>query len=217
MLYPSYFMLLFSIFGQPITMEENTLILISNRIKEIRRDKNITIQELADRVSVSKGLISQIENNRTVPSLLVLVNIIRALEVDLNQFFKDISASNTLAPVIVRRKEDYDSFEKEQALGFMYQRIFTKTIKNSTVDIVLLELEPNASRPMVVTEAFEYKYILSGQVDYVFEDGKYSLSEGDSILFDGRLPHTPKNFSDKKAVMLIIYFFEQNGNGPVGN
>eukprot|EP01132_Coremiostelium_polycephalum_P023700 gene23700-28276_t len=116
MLYPSYFMLLFSIFGQPITMEENTLILISNRIKEIRRDKNITIQELADRVSVSKGLISQIENNRTVPSLLVLVNIIRALEVDLNQFFKDISASNTLAPVIVRKKEDYDSFEKEQAL-----------------------------------------------------------------------------------------------------
>jgi len=37
-------------------MEENTLLEISTRIKEIRREKNITVQELADRVSVSKGL-----------------------------------------------------------------------------------------------------------------------------------------------------------------
>ncbi len=193
-------------------MEENTLIHISNRIKEIRREKNITIQELADRVSVSKGLISQIENNRTVPSLLVLVNIVRALEVDLNRFFKDITYGNTLPAVIIRRKEDYDAFEKEQAVGFLYQRIFTKTIKNSTVDIVLLELEPDATRPMVVTEAFEYKYILSGKVDYIFEEQSYTLFEGDSMLFDGRLPHTPKNPTNEKAVMLIVYFFEQNGS-----
>ncbi|SDT24508.1 transcriptional regulator, XRE family with cupin sensor [Mucilaginibacter mallensis] len=198
-------------------MEENTLLEISTRIKEIRRDRNITVQELADRVSVSKGLISQIENNRTVPSLLVLVNIIRALEVDLNQFFKDIAKNSSLAPVIIKRKNEYESFEKEQAVGFLYQRIFTKAFKNSTVDIVLLELEPDATRPMVVTEAFEYKYILAGKVDYIFEDQQYSLSEGDSMLFDGRLPHTPKNVTDQKAIMLIIYFFEQNGNTPVAN
>ncbi len=198
-------------------MEENTLLEISTRIKEIRRDRNITVQELADRVSVSKGLISQIENNRTVPSLLVLVNIIRALEIDLNQFFKDIAKNSLLAPVIIKRKSEYESFEKEQAVGFLYQRIFTKAFKNSTVDIVLLELEPDATRPMVVTEAFEYKYILSGKVDYIFEDQQYSLSEGDSMLFDGRLPHTPKNVTDQKAIMLIIYFFEQNGNSPVVN
>lgn len=193
-------------------MEENIILKISTRIKEIRRERNTTVQELADLAGVSKGLISQIENNRTVPSLMVLIDIISALEVDLNQFFKDISANSQLSPVIIKRKSEYESFEKEQALGFLYQRIFTKTFKNSTVDIVLLELEPNATRPMVVTEAFEYKYILSGKVDYVFEDQTYSLSDGDSMLFDGRLPHTPKNISDQKAIMLIIYFFEQNGN-----
>jgi transcriptional regulator with XRE-family HTH domain len=198
-------------------MEDNTLLEISTKIKEIRRDKNITVQELADRVSVSKGLISQIENNRSVPSLLVLVNIIRALEVDLNDFFKDIATNGSQQPVIIKKKSDYESFEKEQALGFMYQRIFTKAFKNSTVDIVLLELQPNAARPMVVTEAFEYKYILSGNVEYVFEDQQYSLSEGDSMLFDGRLPHTPKNLTNQKAIMLIIYFFEQNGSNHIGN
>lgn len=193
-------------------MEENIILKISTRIKEIRRERNTTVQELADLAGVSKGLISQIENNRTVPSLMVLIDIISALDVDLNQFFKDISTSSQLSPVLIKRKNEYEPFEKEQALGFLYQRIFTKTFKNSTVDIVLLELEPNATRPMVVTEAFEYKYILSGKVDYIFEDQTYSLSDGDSMLFDGRLPHTPKNTSDQKATMLILYFFEQNGN-----
>ena len=193
-------------------MEENTILKISTRIKEIRKDKSITVQELADLAGVSKGLISQIENNRTIPSLMVLISIINALDVDLNQFFKHISTLNQPNPVIIKRKDEYQSFEKEQAIGFLYQRIFTKNIVNSTVDIVLLELEPNATRPMVVTEAFEYKYILSGEVEYVFEEQSFHLSEGDSMLFDGRLAHTPKNSGKTKAIMLIIYFFEQNGN-----
>ncbi len=76
------------------------------------------------------------------------------------------------------------------------------------MDIVLLELLPDAQRPMVETEAYEYKYIISGQVEYIFNDQKISLEEGDSIFFNGRLSHTPRNVGSEKAVMLIVYFFE---------
>jgi transcriptional regulator with XRE-family HTH domain len=58
-------------------MEDDVLIQISNRIKDTRREKNITVQELASRANVSKGLISQIENSRTIPSLIVLIDIIK--------------------------------------------------------------------------------------------------------------------------------------------
>ncbi|MFE7088344.1 helix-turn-helix domain-containing protein [Sphingobacterium spiritivorum] len=191
-------------------MKDNTIFKISSRIKEIRKGKGITIQDLADRAGVSKGLISQVENNRTVPSLLVLINIIGALEIDLTEFFKGFTSDGDLGPVIVRRKEQYESFEKEHALGFMYKRIFTTSIVNSTMDIVLLELEPDANRPMVTTEAFEYKYILAGEVEYIFENEVVHLKEGDSILFDGRLSHSPRNSGTQKASMLIVYFFEQD-------
>jgi len=189
-------------------MEDDVLIQISNRIKDKRREKNITVQELASRANVSKGLISQIENSRTIPSLIVLIDIIKALEIDLNVFFKDINHADHKPPLIIRRKADYHHFEKEHAEGFHYQRIFTQSIKKSTVDIVILELEPNAHRPQVQTEAFEYKYILSGEVVYQFDEENYTLTEGDSMLFDGRVPHTPKNNGKEKAIMLVIYFFE---------
>jgi transcriptional regulator with XRE-family HTH domain len=188
-------------------MEDDVLIQISNRIKDKRREKNITVQELASRANVSKGLISQIENSRTIPSLIVLIDIIKALEIDLNTFFKDIDTGKNF-PLIIRRQSEYHHFEKEHAEGFHYQRIFTQSIKNSTVDIVLLELEPDASRPQVETEAYEYKYILNGIIEYQVGDDTYILNQGDSMLFDGRIPHTPKNKGTEKASILVVYFFE---------
>jgi transcriptional regulator with XRE-family HTH domain len=190
-------------------MEEDIIIQISNRIKERRREKNITVQELATRANVSKGLISQIENSRTIPSLLVLIEIIKALEIDLNEFFKDIRSKTTDLPIVVKRKNEYEHFEKEHAIGFHYQRIFTESISQSTIDIVILVLEPDAIRPLVETDAFEYKYVLSGEIEYQFNEEKIMLNQGDSILFDGRIPHTPKNPGTTEASMLVIYFFEE--------
>jgi transcriptional regulator with XRE-family HTH domain len=190
-------------------MEDDILIQISNRIKERRREKNITVQELATQANVSKGLISQIENSRTIPSLIVLIDIIKALDIDLNEFFKDIRTKSKLSPILVKRKDEYEHFEKEHATGFHYQRILTKFIDHSTVDIVILDLEPNATRPLVETDAFEYKYILAGQIEYQFNDEKILLNQGDSMLFDGRIPHTPVNLGSQTASMLVIYFFEE--------
>lgn len=191
-------------------MEDDILIQISNRIKERRRDRNITVQELATQANVSKGLISQIENSRTIPSLMVLIDIIRALDIDLNEFFKNIRTNGKPAPIVVMRKEEYEGFEKEHAQGFRYKRILSRFIDHSTVDIVLLELEPNATRPLVETEAYEYKYVLSGEIEYRFnDDNKVILKQGDSMLFDGRIPHTPVNLTNQKASILVVYFFEE--------
>lgn len=189
-------------------METKTLFKISHKLKEIRKEQGVTLQEVADKAGVSKGLISQIENNRTIPSLLVLINIIKALEVDLNTFFGDFSSNDPSPQILVRKKADYEPFEKEQAVGFLYERIFTTSLEKSTLDVVLLELVPGAKRPMVKTEAFEYKYIISGKVEYHFKDQIVELEAGDSILFNGRLAHTPKNSGKENAVMLICYFFD---------
>lgn len=193
-------------------MRDDILMQIGNRIKERRREKNITVQELANSANVSKGLISQIENNRTIPSLVVLIDIIKSLNIDLNVFFKDIRHKSGDIEPIIRRKEEYEHFEKEDAKGFHYQRIFSKYIKSATVDVVILELEPGSHRELVQTEAYEYKYIISGEVEYLFNNNSYFLKQGDSMLFDGRIPHTPKNNTDQRASMLVVYFFEE---GPV--
>ena len=192
-------------------MEHEVIVQISNKIKSIRKEKNLTLQDIADRAGVTKGLISQIENRRTIPSLLVLIQIIKAIEVDLDSFFSELSWYSKEAPILVQRKSQYEKFEKEPASGYEYFRIFTKKVKQSTIDIVLLEIQPGSSRDFVQTEAFEYKFIISGWVKYIFRDQEIDLEAGDSMLFDGRLEHNPVNIGSIPVQMLVVYFFEEKG------
>lgn len=188
-------------------MKDHALLQISHKIKETRKQLGMTVQELADRAEVTKGLISQIENSRTMPSLLVLIQIIKALNIDINEFFKDIYTKKD-APIVVVRSDEMKPFEKEDALGYHYNRIFAQSIKSSAVDFVLLELEPGREREMVQTEAFEFKYIISGEVVYKFKKEEIVLKKGDSMFFDGRISHTPVNQSSETATMLVVYFFD---------
>ncbi|WP_026954498.1 helix-turn-helix domain-containing protein [Algoriphagus vanfongensis] len=189
-------------------MEQEVIVQISNKLKHIRKERNLTLQEVGDRAGVTKGLISQIENGRTIPSLLVLIQIIKSLEVDLDEFFSELSLHTTQSPILVQRKEEYERFEKEPSSGYIYHRIFTKKVKESTIDIVLLEIEPGSKRDFVETDAYEYKYIIAGAVDYIFPDQTIHLKAGDSMLFDGRIPHNPINPGGELCQMLVVYFFE---------
>ncbi|MRG48989.1 helix-turn-helix domain-containing protein [Chitinophaga sp. SYP-B3965] len=190
-------------------MQEDIIIQISTKIKEKRKAKGITVQELADKADVSKGLISQIENNRTVPSLLVLINIIRALNLDMNEFFNDINQQTQTARILIKRKDEYQAFEKENAKGFLYKRVLTRNIKGGPTDIVLLELKQGAKRSQIVkTDAYEYKYVIKGTVEYLINNEKHILETGDSIFFDGRLGHKPANVGEDDALLLVVYFFQ---------
>lgn len=188
-------------------MEGAFLLEVSKRIKINRVDKRMTVQELAEKSGVSKGLISQIENGRSIPSLPVLFGIIQSLGLSVGEFFKDLNLQEP--NVVVQKKEEYDDFVKEDATGFFYKRIFVKNVPASTVDFVLLHLEPGAHREEVSTDAFEYKYILQGEVEYFISGNTYHLRAGDSLFFDGRLMHVPKNVGKKTCIMLIVYFFNQ--------
>ncbi|OZI10085.1 XRE family transcriptional regulator [Siphonobacter sp. BAB-5385] len=189
-------------------MNEEILIQISSQLKGKRKSQGITLQELANRAQVSKALISQIENNRTIPSLLVLINLIRSLGIDLNVFFEELVQGSGNGKLSVRRKEEYQTFYKEDAPDFTYRRILTKTIAALAVDIVLAEVKPQARQSTTTTsDAYEFKYVIKGEIECVIGEETHVLKEGDSLFFDGRIPHKASNLVEDDSVILIVYFF----------
>ena len=61
---------------------------IGNKIKSLRNFHQLTQEELADRCELTKGYISQIENDLTSPSISTLIDILSALGTNLHEFFK---------------------------------------------------------------------------------------------------------------------------------
>src|SRR5882724_3538552 len=154
-------------------MNEELILLLGDKIRTKRTQKNITLEELAAKAGVSKGLISQIENNRTVPSLPVLFRIIHSLNEDLKTFFEDIHEDMSNGKVLIVRRGEEKEFAKEPVKGFLYKRFLTKSIASEAVDLVLLELKKGANRrQMIATDAFELKYILKGKIEYQIQEEK---------------------------------------------
>lgn len=186
---------------------EDYLIGIGKRIKEIRKGGGATISDIAQKAGVTGGLISRIENGRTIPSLPVLLKIITSLDVEVTEFFSGMPQVNG-ANFIVSRKEDNGIIEKEdEAIGFEYTYIFGKQLSSLGFEAVLLEVKPDSKREKVSTDAFEFKYVLTGECSYIINEEEVLLREGDSIFFDGRLPHVPVNRGTVSSKMLVIYFF----------
>lgn len=186
---------------------EEYLIGIGKRIKGLRKESNKTISEIAILAGVTAGLISRIENGRTIPSLPVLLNIIKSLNVEVAEFFNDMT-QETGSKYIISRKEENTLIEKEdEAFGFSYTYLFSKQMNSIGFEAVLLEVHPNSKRAKVVTDAFEFKFMLSGSCTYIIDNEEVEIHEGDSIFFDGRFPHVPKNKSSNIAKMLVLYFF----------
>jgi quercetin dioxygenase-like cupin family protein len=130
------------------------------------------------------------------------------LNIDLNDFFKSIDAQ-TPDKVIFKKKEAYHAFEKENAIGFHYQRLFSTSLHEYHIDFVLLRLEKGAQREPVSTDAFEFKYLLKGKVEYTIADKLYVMEEGDSLFFDATDLHNPKSVGEEDALLLVAYFFNK--------
>jgi transcriptional regulator with XRE-family HTH domain len=192
-------------------MVDDLLTGIGQKIKAIRLTNNLKLYQVAETANVSKGLISKIENGRTVPSLPVLLAIIHGLGTTPGDFFSGLKLTNG-KNYLHQTKENLKDISKEGAKGYHYQLIFSKPFEAFVFESVILTIEPQSSREKVVTDAYEYKYMLEGSVEYWIENEMIILNEGDSLLYDGRLPHVPINCGKVSARMLVIYLYNQNRN-----
>lgn len=186
-------------------MNELILSKLGKQLRTFRHQKSLTLHEVALKAKVSKGLISKIENGRTIPSLPVLLSIINALSVDVSQFFNNFNSKNELE-IIHKKPQDSEPIKKEEAIGFFYNYILNYNFSDLAIETVVLDLMPGSRRKPVTTDGFELKYMLEGEIDYHIGEKVIKLEKGDTLFFNANKPHVPVNNSDRKASMLIVYF-----------
>lgn len=175
------------------------------RIKEIRLSKELKLIDVAIRAGVSKGLLSRIENGRTIPSLPVLFMLISALHESPSSFFENIDYLTNKPFYLLIKKEDYKPVQKEDSVGYHYFNIMSQSFKDITFNAVWLTLDPGAKRDLVTTDGMEFIFLLKGSIHYRLNDVILTLNQGDSLFFDGRVPHLKLNPTDETAEILVIY------------
>jgi transcriptional regulator with XRE-family HTH domain len=178
---------------------------VAKKIKSIRTKKNLTLLEVSKNSNVSKGLLSKIENSRTIPSLPVFLGIVNALGVNFKDFFDDIDLMQGKEYLLIRDADQHFT-QKEGREGFIYKSVLAQNIHSHSIDVVILQVMPGARSTLTTTDGFELKYILKGQCDYYINEQIIHLREGDTLYFDASKPHMPVNRGTDPVVMLVVYF-----------
>ncbi len=171
---------------------------LGSKIRDLRDRYGLTQQELADRVELTKGFISQLENDLTDPSLVTLIDIARCLGVSPAVFFEEESKEK-----VVYGKEDY--ITKTDDENGCSMRWLISDAQDCMMEPVRMELEVGGRTPLDKShEGEEFGYVLQGSI--VLELGKQELKvgKGESFYFVANKRHAIRNNSQTKAVILWI-------------
>lgn len=185
-------------------MKADRLSLIGSRIKEIRTEKKMTLRELAKRSNLSPGLISKIENFRTMPSISVLIDIANSLQIDIAELVKNINADDEL-PYLLIRKEDQESEVRADSPELLYNFILSQNINGSSIRVNLVTIPAGVYRKPIATHAFELVYAVKGEITYVIGQDVCVMAEGDTLYFDGRIAHSVLNQASTDCILFKVY------------
>jgi transcriptional regulator with XRE-family HTH domain len=170
---------------------------LGKRIQEWRRRRGLTTGELAARVQVTSGFISQLEHGKTDPSLHTLQRVAAVLQVPLSHLMLDEETK----PQVVRRSQRHIVHTGN---GGPQAAILTP-LPSRNLELVLLELRPGSASwsKLRCHDGQECHLVVKGRVRAHHGDETYLLEEGDSIFWDGTVPHRLENMGDKVAHVLI--------------
>lgn len=169
---------------------------IGRKIKQRRLQLDLTQEELAQRAELTKGYISQLENDLCSPSIATLEDILNVLGISLQEFFTEPKREK-----VVYTSDDYFTSKNGDGAN-------TWLIPNSQrkeMEPIILTLPAGGSaEERFPFEGEEFGYVLRGKVEIVTEKERYKLNVGDSFSIDGKKQHTLINTSKEEAKILWV-------------
>lgn len=169
---------------------------IGQKIKTYRLGLNLTIPQLADITGLSRGFISQVENDKVSLSLDSLQKISFALKMPAKNFLEDQPFPPELVAKNARPRIKLGDEPEIEILSAPFGR---------QLQILMVELPPGyqAGNCAHTHEGEEWITVLSGKVKVTQGDFCAILEEGDSIHWDGSYPHLCQNAADAPAKVLV--------------
>ncbi|NSA17280.1 transcriptional regulator with XRE-family HTH domain [Clostridium saccharobutylicum] len=149
---------------------------IGQKIRTLRMERQLTQEELANRCELSKGFISQVENDLTSPSIATLIDILEILGTNLPDFFSDTKEER------VTFSKD-DMFEKDDdELKYSLMWLIPNAQKNA-MEPIMITLEPGGQYiEEEPHEGEEFGYVLSGSIVLHLGKKKYRVKKEKAFI-----------------------------------
>lgn len=180
---------------------------LGNTIRDLRQQHGLTIAEVADRVGLSRGMLSKVENAQTATSLETLAKVASALGVSLSMLFRNYNMPEGGAQ-LVKSCEGMEVVRRGTKRGHTYHLLAYDQGPTKLFEPFLITMD-DASEvfPTFEHPGVEFIYMLEGKIEYRHGQSTYLLEPGDSLTFRGDIPHGPENLIELPIRFLAIIHY----------
>jgi quercetin dioxygenase-like cupin family protein len=178
--------------------------LIGRNIRKFRREKLVTLQELAEKSDVSVSMLSKVENSRSLPPISTYVKIASAL----GKSFSDLTmedAKNEETSLV--RASERPVISKGPYIGspLAYKR------REKRMEPFLLEYPYRRTFPKHSHAGNEEMvFVLRGTIEFKYGEDVLILREGDCFYFNGGVVHGARAVDPGGATALIVQSFRND-------
>jgi transcriptional regulator with XRE-family HTH domain len=183
--------------------------LIGETIKRMRRDRRMTLDQLATRSGVSKSYLSKIENRLSVPPIGTLSRIAQAFACDIGHFLRREESSVEDAVSIVRERERQPAVRGGTAFGYDYSSLAHKKRNKQMEPFVFTFPADIDVDTFFEHEGEEFILMLRGRAEFETRRNgvveKWILDKGDSLYIDSQVPHRGRSLGAEAEAVVVIY------------
>lgn len=180
-----------------------TVFAIGPKVRKLRRDRGLSLQQLAKRAGLSAAAIHKIENNGMTPTITTLLKLAAALNKSVGYFVDE--GESPRAVEVVRRESRPPVFTSKQGLALenisgRYGPFFL-----AGAEAEILPRADSGPEPMV-HQGEELVLVTKGALEFVIEEETYRLRTGDCIHFRTNRPHAWRNpaSTPARAIWLAV-------------
>lgn len=185
--------------------EESVETQIGLKIRALRIQRDVTLDQLATEVKLTKGQLSKIENGKVSSPVSTLTRIAVALGVAPGFFFQTSHAKPRAS--LVRASERKVIVGRGSKIGHSYEALVNGVPFEKDFESYLMRIDEEQVDPAKNTfrhPGHELLFMLKGGMDYRHADQLYHLEPGDSLFFDGTLEHGPLRVYNPPVEFLSI-------------
>jgi transcriptional regulator with XRE-family HTH domain len=179
---------------------------LGSKLKEVRRGKQITLQEVARETGLSKSFISQVEAGGANPSIGSLKKIADALAVPLAELFES-EANGTDPGARAHPDGDRDRPNDVRVVRSNRRKMLVWPGEDSKhylvspdvqrkLEVTFNELQPGYDSEVISHHGEECGFVIEGMLEMTVGGETFVLNAGDSIYFPSHLPHRERVLGD---------------------
>ncbi len=163
---------------------------VGARVRELRQQLGLTIEQLANSAELSMGMLSKIENGLTSPSFATLTAIANATDVPFTSLFRGLDEEHDA--IFVPDGGGLEISHEGSGPGHRYFDLGALRGPDRVIEPVLITIsQANEVFPLFQHAGVEFIHMLEGEMSYGYGSNRYRMTPGATLQFQGEVPHGP--------------------------